>query len=207
MKQINRYDQELKKIKQWNQGKYQATELNGKTVGLIGLGRIGRRLTELLSPFKVKILAYDPFLTKEPENIKLVQSLDILLKEADVISIHCPLTEQTEKLISTNEFKKMKKSAFLINTARGAIIDQEALVKALESDEIAGAGLDTFPQEPLPADSPLFNLNNIIITPHIAGTALESYMKMGEQVADIALNVLEGRISEIPKENYFYKIS
>jgi len=203
IKQIHRYNQEMKSNRKWCKGKYQPVELQEKTLGLIGLGRIGRRLIELVLPFHLRTLAYDPFLSlsEVPDSVEMVQSLDQLLKISDIVSIHCPLNGQTENLISSNELSQMKKTAFLVNTARGAIIDQQALIRALQEGIITGAGLDTFAQEPLPEDSPLYKMENVIMTPHIGGTAKESYMRMGEEVVEMAIKIIEGRIEEIIPEN------
>ena len=202
-KQIHQYNQEMKATKKWCKGKYQHIEIKGKTLGLIGLGRIGRKLVELMQPFQMKTMAYDPLISisNVPDNIQLVPSLDKLLKTSDIISIHCPLDDQTENLISSNELSQMKKTAFLINTARGAIIDQEALIQALQKKTIGGAGLDTFTQEPLPGDNPLYLMDNVVMTPHIGGTAKESFIRMGEESVNMALKIIQGKIKEILPEN------
>lgn len=206
IKQINLYDQEMKREKQWCQGKFQPIELKGKTIGLIGLGRIAKRLTELLQPFQVKILAYDPLLqiSDVPQKVGMVQSIDHLLSVSDIVSIHCPLNKETEKIIGSKELSKMKKSAFLVNTARGAVVDQDALINALKNGNIAGAGLDTFTQEPLPGDSHLYEMKNVILTPHIGGTAIESFIRMGEESVEIAIKVIEEKTEDIHPENKIF---
>jgi len=130
----------------WDKTQYRGVELFRKTLGLIGFGRIGRRVSQLVAPLQVKILISDPYIPQEsiPAGIQRVSPLENLLKEADIVSLHCPLTEETRNLIGKKELKMMKKSAWLINTARGGIVDEEALIEALREGEIAGAALDTF---------------------------------------------------------------
>ncbi|HHE65363.1 MAG TPA: hydroxyacid dehydrogenase [Bacteroidetes bacterium] len=201
-KQIHRFDQKMKATKKWLKGEYQPIEIQGKYLGLIGLGRIGRRLVELVQPFRMKVLTFDPLLsvTDFPPTVQRVELIDKLIATADIISIHCPLTKQTKHMIGPRELSMMKNTALIINTARGGIIDQEALIQALQNQTIRGAGLDTFEQEPLPSNSPLFQLENVVITPHIGGTARESFIRMGEESVQIALKIIEGRINEINPE-------
>ncbi len=202
-KHICCYNQEMKKTKEWCQRKFQPIELKDKTVGLIGLGRIARRLSEFMTPFPVKIFAYDPFVEQKdiPHNVKMVNLLDQLLRESDIISIHCPLTSETENLIDANRISKMKKGVYVINTARGPIIDENALISALKNGKIAGAGLDTFAQEPLSEYSALYDLESVVLTPHIGGTARESFIRMGEEAVDMAIKIIENRKKEINSEN------
>lgn len=156
-------------------------ELSGKTIGIIGAGHIGRTLVQLLSGFDVNIIYYDAYRldeTKEKQyNMKYVD-FDTLLKESDVISLHCPLLDSTRHMINEETLGKMKSSAVLINTSRGPLIDEEALVKALQQKTIAAAGIDVYENEPVAKESPLLQLENIITTPHIAGITRESFGSM-----------------------------
>jgi D-3-phosphoglycerate dehydrogenase len=145
--------------------------LHGQTTGLVGFGRIAQMVARKLSGFDVRILAYDPFLSAsaiEEHGGRSVE-LDTLVAEADVVSIHCPLTDETHRLFDEQRLRRMKPRAILINTARGPVIDESALARALVEGWIAGAGLDVMEREPPLPGSPLIGLNNVVLTPHIAG--------------------------------------
>jgi D-3-phosphoglycerate dehydrogenase / 2-oxoglutarate reductase len=150
--------------------------LEGQTLGLLGFGHIPRSLVRKLHGFNLNVLVFDPFVdaaTLAEYGARSV-TLDELLAESDIVSIHTPLTAQTHHLFSERELRLMKSSAILINTARGPIIDEAALYRALTEGWIAGAGLDVFEKEPSPADNPLFQLDNIVVTPHTAGVSDQS---------------------------------
>jgi D-3-phosphoglycerate dehydrogenase len=179
---------------QWDKMGYRGRELLGKTLGLVGFGRIGRRVQELVAPLRMRVLVFDPLLAPEWRwpDVTRVDTLAPLLQAADVVSLHCPLTEKTRGLIGRREFQQMKTTAWLINTARGAVVDEEALIAALEAGEIAGAGLDTFNQEP-PADlARLVKAGKTVLTPHVAGVTEESFVRMGVTAAEGILRVLAG---------------
>jgi D-3-phosphoglycerate dehydrogenase len=142
--------------------------LYGQTVGLIGFGRIGKAVYERLLPFGVNMLLFDPYAREKAEKARMVD-LPTLLQASDIVSLHVTLTAETRHMIGESELRQMKPSAFLINTARGAVIDEQALHKALKEKWIAGAALDAFEIEPLPKNSPLRTLDNVILTPHILG--------------------------------------
>ena len=144
--------------------------ISGRTLGLIGFGRIARRVVEMMSGFRMHILCFDPFANPQAMRDMNVQpaSLEGLLKESDYISLHCPLTEQTFHLIGEKQFAMMKPNAVLVNTSRGDVVDEEALVVALREKRIGGAAIDVTHIEPLPPDSPLLELPNLIVTPHDA---------------------------------------
>ena len=146
---------------------YAGGELAGKTIGLVGLGAVGKRVAALCRAFGMRVLAY----TRSPFSLEGVEAaeLDRLLCESDVVSLHVPLNESTRHLIDADRLRLMKRDALLINTSRGAVVDQEALIRALESGQIGGACLDVFEEEPLPDESPLRDLENVILTPHTAG--------------------------------------
>jgi D-3-phosphoglycerate dehydrogenase len=161
-------------------GKWQAsvgTTLHGKTLGLFGLGRIGRRMAEIGRAFGMSVIAWSQNLTKEAAAAAGARRVDkaTLLRESDVLSVHVVLSERTTKAIGTAELGLMKPTAILINTSRGQIIDEAALVDALRNRRIAMAGLDVFCDEPLPADSPLPRLPNTILTPHLGFVVREAY--------------------------------
>jgi D-3-phosphoglycerate dehydrogenase len=156
------------------------SELTGKTIGLFGFGHIAKRVVELLAPFHCTILVCNRTHNEE-EALKYgitYASKERILEEADIISIHLPLTPESKNLFSTSEFKAMKKNAFIINTARGGIIDEEALKIALKTGEIAGAGLEAFLEEPT-HDWELIDLPNLVCTPHLGGNSKESILAMG----------------------------
>ncbi|HHW04210.1 MAG TPA: phosphoglycerate dehydrogenase [Thermoanaerobacterales bacterium] len=169
-------------------------EMYGKTLGLIGLGSIGKRVARRASGFDMKVLAFDTFRDEtyaEENGIKYV-SLEELLKESDFISIHLPLTENTRNLISYKQFEMMKHRAVLVNTARGGIVDENALLWALKQKRIWGAGIDVFEKEP-PENSELLNLDNIVIGSHCAASTYEAIDKMGMMAALNLVECLEGK--------------
>jgi len=152
------------------------TILKGKTLGLIGFGNAGRALVPKAKGFDMSIMAYDPFIDKESFDMLGVKKveLDELYENADFISIHANLTPENRHLVSLEQFKKMKRYAYIVNTARGPIIDEQALITALQEGYIAGAGLDVNEVEPIPEDSPLITMENVILTGHHAGNSRES---------------------------------
>jgi len=166
---------------EWKQTHYFLNEiapppLSKQKIGLIGFGNIARLIAKLLKPFNCEILAYDPFVTKEEmakQEVKKVD-LDKLLSTSDIISLHVRLLEETEGMIGEEEFSKMKSTAIFINTARGELIDENALYKVLSEKRIKKAVLDAYQQEPLPENSKLLSLDNIITTPHIGGASLST---------------------------------
>ncbi|MFC1903910.1 NAD(P)-dependent oxidoreductase, partial [Chloroflexota bacterium] len=151
-----------------DRARYHGIGLIGKTLGSVGVGNIGHEMFALAKPFGMKHIAYDPYITQESVadvEVKLID-LNTVLSESDFLNISCPLNEKTRHIIGGKELRKMKKTAFLINTARGPIVDEAALVKALQGGWIQGAGLDVLEQEPTPPDNPLLKMDNVIVTPH-----------------------------------------
>lgn len=170
-------------------------ELAGKTFGIIGLGRIGKQTAEVAQAFGMDVLAVGSGRSNQPQiaGIKWVE-LNELLERSDVVSLHCPLTSATEKIINAERLAHMKSSAFLINTSRGQLIDEQDLADALNSGQIAGAGLDVLATEPPVADNPLLQAKNCIITPHIAWATKEARMRL----MDIAVNNVKSFIEGSP---------
>jgi D-3-phosphoglycerate dehydrogenase len=161
-------------------------DMNGRTVGLLGFGHIGRLVAKKLSGFDMRIIAHDPFV--EPENaakfgVEMVDK-DTLFKEADFVSIHARLMPETRHLVGRYEIDLMKPSAYLINTARSGLVDTEALIDALREKRITGAALDVFDDEPLPTDSPFYKLDNVTLTPHLAGRTIDSTIRSPRLVID-----------------------
>ena len=157
---------------------YRPAGLSGKRIGLIGLGRIGRIVADICArAFHMEVWAYDPYVTPETlgsEDIVLKDDMAAVIRSADFLSLHVPLTEDTAGLMGSDEFELMKPSAFVINTSRGEVVQEAALVDALKSKRIAGAGLDVFEKEPPDVANPLFDLENVIVTPHSAALTKEA---------------------------------
>jgi D-3-phosphoglycerate dehydrogenase len=168
----------------WEKSKGQGTELRGKTLGLVGLGRVGAEVARRARALEMRVLACDPFLTEDAARqagVGLV-SLDQLLAESDFLSLHTALVPETERIINAANLAKTKRGAYLVNTARGELVDEVALAEALRSGQLAGAGLDVFAVEP-PKDSPLVALPNLIATPHVAGSTAEAQEEVGTLIA------------------------
>ena len=194
---LRRIPQEDRQLRSglFDKTQYCGSELRGKTLGLIGYGRIARRLAELVAPFEVEVLVYHPSATDEllPQHVSKLRDIDEVLRHSDIVSLHCPLTANTHGLINEQSIMRMKQGALLINTARGQIIDEGALVKALCSGRLGGAALDVFATEPLPPNHPLFALNQVVLTPHVGGSSDASLTHMGMQAAFNVLAVLCGQ--------------
>jgi phosphoglycerate dehydrogenase-like enzyme len=191
-RRIPRVDGEIRKG-HWPRG--QAVQMHGKTLGIVGLGAVGRQFARLGAGIGMRVIAW----TMHPNpalGFDLV-SLDELLRSSDVISLHLRLSSETRRFMGTREIEKMKPSAILINTARGAIVDEQALLDALTTNRIAGAGLDVFETEPLPHEHPFTRLDNVVLTPHSAGVtpeALEAGLKLS---IDNVWNFLDGRPTNV----------
>ena len=169
------------------------SELRGKTVGIVGAGAIGRRVAALCKAFGCTVLAFSRSAVSDPSIDRQV-SLPELLAQSDIVSLHCPLTEETRGMIGKEQLEQMKDSAILINTARGDVADQEALACALREGQIAGAACDVFDKEPpLPADHPLLHTPNTIVTPHIAFASVESMEQRAEIVFENLYSWLDGK--------------
>jgi D-3-phosphoglycerate dehydrogenase len=165
----------------WEKTAFLGTELRGKTLGLLGIGHIGSEVAELACGIKMRVIAHDPFV-KEHKLIKLV-SRDALLKSCDFLSVHIPLNAQTKHTIGTAELAEMKKGAFVLNAARGGIIDEQALLHALNSGHIAGAACDVFEEEPPPKTHLFLKHPRIIVTPHLGASTKEAQVKVSTIIA------------------------
>jgi D-3-phosphoglycerate dehydrogenase len=168
--------------------------LSGQRLGLVGLGNIGRLVAGKARGFGLDVVAYDPYLRERAEDGIPLVDLDELLACADIVSVHCPLNASTHHLLGRRELSLMKPTAFLINTARGPIVDQAALFEALSEGRLAGAGLDVFETEPLPAGDPLRQLDNVILTPHSASWSVESSAECRRMAVERVVTVLRGGV-------------
>jgi len=180
----------------WPEPELMGTELQEKTIGLIGFGKIGCAMARMTSGFGMHAVVYDPYVPAEQIKAGHAEpvSLDELLSVSDVVSIHCVLTPETEKLIGATELEKMKPSAFLIDVSRGAIIDDTALIRALQENRIAGAGLDVFAEEPLTPENPLLQMENVILTPHLAWYTREAFDRLAQETLQRVLEIFDGKI-------------
>ena len=174
---------------------YRGTELWGKTVGVVGLGAVGRAVAARLLAFGARVVAYDPYLTDEQAGqagVKLL-SLDDLLKQSDIVSLHAVVTDETTGIIGEREFNLMKKGAYFVNTARSTLTDEGALHRALRDGHLAGAALDVFNDEPPSPDNPLLTLDNLIATPHIGGQTAEVIVHQSRIATDDLVQLFEGQ--------------
>lgn len=179
----------------WNRASFMGVEVRGKTLGVVGFGRIAREVAERAAGLGMNVIAYDPYVTPDfvaQRGVELV-SLDELITRSDFLTVHVPMTDTTRHMINRERLAQMKKGARLLNVARGGIIEEAALVEAINSGHIAGAAIDVFEEEPLPANSPLRGKSKIILTPHLGGSTVEAQEKVAEDVAEQVLDVLNGR--------------
>ncbi|AGT32277.1 2-hydroxyacid dehydrogenase [Geobacillus genomosp. 3] len=174
--------------------------LRGKTLGLVGLGRIPQALAKKAQSFGLHVIAYDPYVPAEVANELNVQlvGLNDLFRQSDYISVHAPLTKETKGMISDEQFNLAKKELIIVNTARGPVIDEPALIRALQDGKIAGAGLDVTECEPIQPDNPLLQMENVVITPHVAWYSEESERELKRKTAQNVADVLSGHYP-----NYF----
>jgi D-3-phosphoglycerate dehydrogenase len=180
----------------WERPKLVGIELYQKTMGVIGLGNIGSRVAQRAKGFGMDVIGHDPFLSAEraKELGVTLTSLDDLLRRSDIVTLHVRATPETRDLIGERELQAMKPSAILVNTSRGEVVDERALITALQEKRITGACLDTFQQEPLEAPSPLRELDNVLLSPHVGGQSAEAMVRMGTEAAGYIVKVLEGEI-------------
>jgi len=180
--------------RKWERKKFEGIELRGKTVGVIGLGRVGYEVAKRCKALEMNVIAYDPYIPAERAQkigVKLVD-LETLLKESDIITLHVPKTKETIGLIGKREIEIMKNGVIIINTARGGIIREEALIEGLKSGKIFGVGLDVYENEPPNFESLLFSFENVVTTPHIAASTREAQESVGRIIAEDIVNVAKG---------------
>ncbi len=190
---IPRADAALKQGR-WERSAFQGVELQGKTLGVLGIGRVGSLVAQRAAGFGMRVIAFDPYVPKDRAKemgVELMPTLEALLVQADFVTIHLPRTPDTEGLIGDHELSMVKPGARLVNTARGGIVEEAALVKALEDGRLAGAALDVFDHEPT-TDSPLFRLENVVVTPHLGASTAEAQDKAGATVAEMVRLALKG---------------
>lgn len=171
--------------------------LRGKTVGILGLGKIGVEVAEIARAFGMKVIAWGPTLTpkRASKSHAAYMPLHNLLEAADVVSVHLKLSDQSKNLLNEGRLRMMKKTAYLINTARGAIVDEQALVRVLQEKAIAGAGLDVFVEEPLPPHHPLLALDNVVLTPHLGWPTDSGFEGFAENAVDNILDYMDGKLT------------
>src|SRR5512133_2784719 len=178
----------------WERSRWEGGELAGKTIGLVGLGRVGSLVAARAAGFGMRVIAFDPYVSVDRAKemgVEMMPTLEALLVQSDFMTIHLPRTPETEGLIGTKELRMMKPGARLVNTARGGIVDEEALAKALEDGHLAGAALDVFAVEPT-TDSPLFGMSNVVVAPHLGASTREAQDKAGTTVAEMVRLALKG---------------
>ncbi len=184
--------------KNWDKKNFEGVELYNKTLGVIGMGRIGSELSRRAIAFGMRVVAYDPYLSvtrARSLQVELVDELDDLLASADFISLHTPLTAETRHIFDAAQLRKTKRGVRIINCARGGLIDEGALAQALQDGHVAGAALDVFEIEPLPSDSPLRSAPNLVLTPHLGASTVEAQESVGIEIAQsIRAALLEGTI-------------
>lgn len=179
----------------WCRERYEGTELFGKTLTIVGLGNIGRKVAGMAQAFGMKIIGYDPFAdpAKLPEGIGIAADLRTALSQADFVTLHVAGTPQTRGMIGENELNCMKPSAILINVSRGSVVDEQALIRALENKTIAGAGLDVFASEPLLPGNPLMLMENVTATPHCAGNTADARLRTQWDCLENILDYFDGK--------------
>ncbi len=195
-KRIIQADRTLRRERDVNRNSLMGTEIEGKTIGIVGIGNVGRRIAELCKGlFRMKVLAYDPYLSAQEIAARGGEKveLDDLLRRSDYVSINCPLSKDNRGMIGPREFALMQPHAYFITTARGFIHDEDALLDALRDKRIAGAGLDVWSKEPPPPEHPLLQFDNVLASPHTAGVTREARMNMGKIAAEQMLDALDGK--------------
>ncbi len=175
----------------WDKATHKSVELEGRTVGVIGLGAIGLRFAKVADALGMRVLGFDPYAMNLPAYVNRVE-LETLWRESDAISLHCPLTDDNAKLLDARTLAACKQGVVIVNTARGGLIDEPALLAAVQSGHVSGAGLDSFAVEPMSAPHPFHAEARIVLSPHIGGVTSDAYVKMGVAAASNALAVIHG---------------
>jgi D-3-phosphoglycerate dehydrogenase len=195
-KQVVAGDMNLRGTHDVPHSQLQGTEVRGRTLGVVGFGRIGRRVAEICKQgLQMQVIAFDPYISQSQAaamSVEIVDSLEALLEQADFISLHPALTPETRHLIGPPQLQRMKSTAFLINVSRGPVVDEVALIEALESGQLAGAAMDVFDPEPPSPDNPLFRLPNVVTTPHVSSFTDLGRQAMSQGAVEQVLQVLRG---------------
>jgi D-3-phosphoglycerate dehydrogenase len=180
---------------EWRRGAYVGSELTGKTLGLVGLGRVGSEVARRALGLDMRVLVFDPYVPEEHARRLGLEptELDLLLQGADIVSVHVPLTESTRGILNAERIARMRRGAFLINCARGGLVDEAALLSALDASHLAGAGIDVYSREPVASDDPLPRHPKVVATPHLGASTVEAQAQVAVQVASEVLAVLDGR--------------
>ena len=173
----------------WDKATHKSVELHGRTVGLVGLGAIGQRFARMCDAMGMKVIGFDPFAGNLPDYIRCVD-LETIWRESDAISLHCPLTPENRAMVNAQTLAACKRGVMLVNTARGGLIDEAALLQAVHSGQVASAGLDSFAAEPMTAPHPFHGEPDIVLSPHIGGVTGDAYVNMGVGAAKNVLDVL-----------------
>ena len=198
-KNVFYYDDFTRKGDWTNRWDVKAWDLAQKNILVIGFGRIGSNFVKRALAFDMNVYVYDPYVEKEKVKISGAIPVDNIsenLQKMDAVTLHCPKNDETTDLFTKKEFNLMKKSSFIINCARGGILNEEDLYEALKDENISGAGLDVFDVEPTPSSNPLFKLNNVILSPHIAGVTVESTVRMATETVQNVLDVLDDKVNQ-----------
>lgn len=178
----------------WDKAAHKTIELSGRTLGIVGLGEIGRRVAIIGQAMGMRVIAFDPFARAVPDDVDLVE-LPALYRSADVVSLHCPLTDENRRMLDRQTLATFKDGAILVNTARGGLIDEAALVEAITAGKLYAAGLDSFETEPLPSPHPFRDVPRLILSPHIGGVSDAAYVNMGLGAARNVLDVLQSAVA------------
>jgi D-3-phosphoglycerate dehydrogenase len=178
----------------WDKATHKSVELGGRTVGLVGLGAIGLKFARMADALGMRVIGFDPFAKNLPDHVASVD-LETIWRESDAISLHCPLTEENRKLINADTLAKCKRGVIVVNTARGGLIDEDALLAAVRSGQVMSAGLDSFAVEPLAADNVFKGQPGFVLSPHIGGVTGDAYVNMGVAAARNVRSVVEGATS------------
>jgi D-3-phosphoglycerate dehydrogenase len=195
-KRIIETDRAMRRDKDLDRNLFIGHDLRYKTAGIIGLGNVGKRLAELCRGlFSMRVLAYDPYVSAEVMSQHSIEKLELddLMRQADFVSINCPLTDETRGMVGAKQYALMKPTAYFVTTARGNIHDEKALEEVLRAKKIAGAGLDVWEKEPPPLDHPLLRFDNVMVSPHTAGVTREARENMGRIAAEQMLAALDGQ--------------
>jgi len=184
---------------EWNRHHFTGIELQGKTIGIIGLGNVGHRVAAFARAFDMEIIAYDPYIADEVFDTHHAHKVDLdtLVEKADVVTIHTPQTSETTGMISREKINQMKDGVIILNTARGGLVDEEALLDAIKSGKVAAAGVDTWSVEP-PKDNPFRDIPQVVMTPHIGASTTEAQIRIAESIADQTLRALRDEVVDYP---------